>query len=274
MNEIQRYEFDRQGFVVIENLLTKAQAARLAAAVDALEEHAVARLAAPPRKRSPWGPEYHRDLDLGYHVQGAREEGSTVIIEDFWNADPAFDLLVGHQPTMDYVSAVVQGRATINNSEIRIRYRGNQSTNHGGTRAANGKYRYHVNPSGIDCMMVRMVYFVQDVSNEQGAFCVIPGTHKANFDCPYDTNHPDREPGVIGLEVKAGDAIFFTEALRHGGLTNRSTQVRKTLHVGYGPHFMMSQNIATMDEPQYLTDATRARLTPAQLDLFRPYPAP
>ena len=108
--------------------------------------------------------------DLGYHVQGSREEGATVIIEDFWNADRAFDLLIGHPPT------------------------------------------------------------------------------------------------------KTGDAIFFTEALRHGGLTNRSEQVRKTLHVGYGPHFLMSQNIATMDELPYLTDTTRARLTSAQLDLFRPYP--
>ncbi len=272
MNDTQRYEFDRQGFLVIENMLTAVQVASLAAAVDALEEHAVAGLDDPPRKRSPWGPDYHRDPDLGYHVQGSRQEGSTVIIEDFWNADPAFDLLIGHQPAMDSVSSVIQGRATINNSEIRIRYRGNQSANHGGTRAANGKYRYHVNQRGIDCMMVRMVYFLHDVSNEQGAFCVVPGTHKGNFACPYDTNDPDVEPGVVGLPVKAGDAIFFTEALRHGGLTNHSAQVRKTLHVGYGPHFLMSQNIATMDEPPYLTDATRARLTPAQLDLFRPYP--
>ena len=105
MNEIERYEFDRQGFVVIDNMITPAQVASLAAAVDALEEHAVARIAAPPRTRSPWGAEYHRDPDLGYHVQGTRAEGSTVIIEDFWNADPAFDLLIGHQPTMDYVNA-------------------------------------------------------------------------------------------------------------------------------------------------------------------------
>ena len=273
MNEMERYEFDRQGYVVIENMLAATQVASLAAAVDALEEHAVARLDAPPRKRSPWGRDYHRDPDLGYHVQGCRKEGNTVIIEDFWNADPVFDLLIGHGPTMDYVNAVIQGRPTINNSEIRIRYRGNQSSNHGGTRMAHGKYRYQVNRHGIDCMMVRMVYFLHDVSNEQGAFCVVPGTHKSNFDCPYDSNDPDREPGVVGLQVKAGDAIFFTEALRHGGLTNRSTQVRKTLHVGYGPHFMMSQNIATMDEPPYLTGATRARLAPAQLDLFRPYPA-
>jgi hypothetical protein len=32
--------------------------------------------------------------------------------------------------------------------------------------------------------MVRMVYFVHDVSNEQGACCVVPVTHKSNFDCP------------------------------------------------------------------------------------------
>ena len=76
---------------------------------------------------------------------------------------------------------------------------------------------------------------------------------------------------MIGLEVKAGDAIFFTETLRHGGFTNRSQQVRKSLHVGYGPYWMMSQNIATMDEKQYITDETNARLTDQQRDLFRAY---
>ena len=120
-------------------------------------------------------------------------------------------------------------------------------------------------------MMVRMVYFVHDVSNEEGAFCVVPGTHKGNLPAPYG-NNPDEEPGMIGLEVKAGDAIFFTEALRHGGLTNRSERTRKTIHVGYGPNWMMSQNIATMDEPQHLTEATRARFSVEQQDLLRPWP--
>jgi ectoine hydroxylase-related dioxygenase (phytanoyl-CoA dioxygenase family) len=80
---------------------------------------------------------------------------------------------------------------------------------------------------------------------------------------------PDEEPGMIGLPVEAGDAIFFTEHTRHGGLINRSEQTRKTLHVGYGPHWMMSQNIATGDEPYYLLDSTRARLSKEQLELFR-----
>ena len=48
--------------------------------------------------------------------------------------------------------------------------------------------------------------------------------------------------------------------------------MRKTLHVGYGPHWMMSQNIATMDEPQYVTEATLARFDEEQRNLFRTWP--
>ena len=76
---------------------------------------------------------------------------------------------------------------------------------------------------------------------------------------------------MIALEVKAGDAILFTENLRHGGITNLSDQVRKTIHVGYGPYRMMSQNIATMDEPQFVTDRTFARWDDDQRALFKPW---
>ena len=271
MNEEEAYEFDRQGYIIIKGMLDENQVRSLADAIDALEDHALAHVALPPRKVSAWGADYHLNGEKGYHVQGAKAEGQTLIIEDFWNADSAFDVLVNHGRTMDYIHAIVKARPTINNSEIRIRYRGNASGSHGGSRTANQKYRYSFGEQGIDCMMVRMVYFVRDCSNEEGAFCVVPGTHKSNLPCPYGSN-PDEEPGMVGLEVKAGDAILFTEHLRHGGFTNRSDTVRKTLHVGYGPHWMMSQNIATMDEPQYVTEATLARFDEEQRNLFRTWP--
>ena len=270
MNEIETFEFDRQGYIVIEGLLTAAQFASLAAAVDDLEEHALARIDEPPRKTSGWGANYYANPERGYHANGERAEGKTLVVEDFWSADPAFDVLLDHPRTMDYVNGIVKERPTINNSEIRIRYKGNSTGCHGGTVNASQKYRYSYTERGIDCMMVRMVYFIHDCSNEQGAFCVVPGTHKTNLPSPH-SNNPDEDPNMIGLEVKAGDAIFFTENLRHGGLINRSDQVRKTLHVGYGPYWLMSQNIATMDEQQHITPETFARLTEEQRDLFRAY---
>lgn len=241
MEQRERYEFDRQGFLVIKEMLNREETARLAAATDALERHALEHIALPPRKTSLWGQEYHRNPERGYHAWGSNCPGETLMIEDFFNADPAFDVLVNHAPTMDYIHNIVQGPVRINNSEIRIRYTGNATGTHMGG-PIDHKYRYSFNQKGIDCMMVRMIYFLHDVTCEQGAFCVVPGTHKSNYPSPY-TVGPDEEPGMIGLEVEAGDAILFTENLRHGGLTNRSSQVRKTLHVGYGPVWMMSQNI-------------------------------
>jgi hypothetical protein len=271
MNDIEKYEFDRLGYLVIPNMLAASDVQSLAKAIDALEEHALAHVDQPPRKKSAWGPEYHFNDEKGYYVQGERKDGSTLIIEDFFNADPAFDLLVNHGRTMEFICSIIQERPTINNSEIRIRYPGNQSRSHMGGPIS-GKYRYSFNASGIDCMMTRMIYFVHDVSDDDGPFCVVPATHKSHLKSPYGTNDADAEPGMIGLTVKAGDAILFTENLRHGGLSIRSGKTRKTLHIGYGPFWMKSQNIATMDEEPYITDATYERYTPDQRALFRSWP--
>ena len=268
MNDFEKYEFDRLGYIVIPNILTDAQVASLSAAIDEAEEHALAQLDRPPDKISAYGLEYRHNLEKGYFVSGASGQANTLLIDEFFNMDPAFDVLVDHAPTMSYIRAIVQERPTINNSELRIRYPGNQTASHCGGPVGL-KLRYDYNASGINCMMVRMVYFVHDVGPGQGEFCVAPATHKSNMASPYEGADPDREPGMIGLPVKAGDAILFTENLRHGGFTNLSQQTRKTLHVGYGPFWMKSQNHSTMDEEPYILPGTFARLNEAQRLLFR-----
>ena len=272
MNEIEQYEFDRVGYLTIPGLLSAAQVQSLAAAIDALEDEAAERVAQPPRRTSPTGRlAYHHNAEKGYYVTGSRERGQTLIIEDFFNADPAFDLLVNHPPTLSYINAIVQERATINNSEIRIRYPGNQTGTHMGGQVS-VKHAYAYNQDGINCMMVRMIYFVHDVGPEDGPFCVVPATHKSNMNAPYQGRNPDDEPGMIGLPARAGDGILFTENLRHGGLTNRAGTTRKTIHIGYGPFWMKSQNIATMDEDQYILPRTYQRYDPQQRQLFRAWP--
>lgn len=266
MNDLEKYEFDREGFLVIRGLLRPAQAKRLLSAVMELEKDALGRLACPPQKKSLWGPVYHVNLERGYHAGGGRRRGQTLMIEDFFNADPAFDVLLDHARTMSYIRAIVQGPVRINNSELRIRYPGNTSISHMGG-PIDHKYRYGFNSKGIDCMMVRMVYFLHDVAAREGAFCVVPGTHKTNYRSPYGSN-PAREPGMKGLPVRAGDGILFTENVRHGGLKNLSLRTRRSIHVGYGPAWMMSQNMSTMDEPQFVTPKTLARLSPNQRRLF------
>jgi hypothetical protein len=268
MTDLEKYEFDRCGYLVIPQLLSGDETVRLAAAVDPLIAHGEAHFNDPPRVMSRWGGEFHRNDELGYHVGGhwSKGLGDTIVVEDFFNAAPAFDCLVNHARSMAYVTALISDRPTINNSELRVRYTGNMTRSHMGGLVGR-KYSYRFYNNRIDCMMIRFVYFVHDVTAEQGAFCVVPGTHKTNYPPPYECE-PQDEPGVIALEVKAGDAILFTENLRHGGVPNLSDQVRKTLHVGYGPFWLKSQNIATMDEDPYIVDSTRERYDKAQRTLF------
>jgi hypothetical protein len=277
MHEIARYELDRLGYLVIPGLLTPDETASILAGIDRVEEHALARIENEPRKRGVWtqtGWDHYHDAERGYFAadfgtglrNGLAGHGTTLVVEDFFNADPAFDALVDHPGTMDVITGIVQGPIRINNSEMRVRYPGNSTGSHGGGPTSQ-KYRYSFNGKGIDAMMVRMIYFLHDVDADGGAFSVVPATHKSNYASPY-TDDVDNEPGMIGLEVKAGDGIIFTENLRHGGFTNRSETPRKTLHIGYGPGWMMSQNISTMDEMQYVLPSTLERYTERQRSLF------
>ena len=99
--------------------------------------------------------------------------------------------------------------------------------------------------------MVHFIYFTHEVSDEGGAFCVVPGSHKSAFPCPYACSI-DEEPGMIGLEVKTGMRFYLPKLFAMAESQNHKNETRMTLHVGYGPYWMMSQNIATMDESLFI----------------------
>ena len=52
---------------------------------------------------------------------------------------------------------------------------------------------------------------------------------------------------------------------------NQKNETRMTLHVGYGPYWMMSQNIATMDVPSVIKPETWKRYNTEQKELFQPW---
>jgi hypothetical protein len=109
--------------------------------------------------------------------------------------------------------------------------------------------------------MVHFIYFTHDVSDEGGAFCVVPGSHKSAFPCPYACSI-DEEPGMIGLEVKTGMRFYLPKPFAMAESQNHKNETRMTLHVGYGPYWMMSQNIATMDESLFINQKLGNVITP------------
>jgi hypothetical protein len=265
MNAIDLYNFDRMGYLHIPGFLSKDVAAHLLAECKALEAHALASAPTAPKFKAIWGPEVWQNPEHGYFFLGRKAPKDTLIIDDFWMYPSAFDFLIGHPPTVEYIKDIVQGEFTINNSELRIRYTGNATGMHMGFPHGHGpKYSYKVMGGKVHCNMVRMVYFLHDVDITQGPICFVPGSHRAELPCPNHTAPVEEEAGVTPILVKAGDGVLFTEACRHGGFINHSEQTRYTLHVGYGPAHLRSQNISTIDEDQNVSPALLGRISGEQ----------
>ena len=202
MNDMEKYEFDRLGYLVIKDMLTKAGARTLSDAINNLEEHALARIKAPPRKKSAsWGQGSRSpSTERGYHAWGERGARQDLDNRGFLERLPAFDVCCDHPGTMDYIRELILGRARINNSEIRIRYPAMLPAPTWAGRSSIG-FHYALTSRGIDYMMVRMIYFLHDVGNgASGRLCVVPGTHKSNYHSPYGEVRT-KNPGMIRPRV-------------------------------------------------------------------------
>jgi len=89
-----------------------------------------------------------------------------------------------------------------------------------------------------------LVYLSTVESEDQGAFCYLHGSHKANFAFPWgeaglapgERLCDSAFPGVGRVLHKAGDVIFLNEALAHGAM--RTTVKRSFLSFLYAPAFM------------------------------------
>ena len=261
MNDYERYQFDLNGYFLVKGALDKDSAAHCLTAVDAMEHRIASTVDDEPHFIGHFGLRYHHDRELGCssYLSNHGGGGLQYVVDDFLNADPAFDVLVGHEPVTSYIREMVVGSVMINSSELRYRHRGNITGTHmGGPIDARNRYRYFGRAArrasgdgrnsavDFDLLNVRVIYALHDVPAENGPLCVVPGSHKANFHSPYGAD-PMKEPGMIPVPMETGDALFFTENLRHGGYPNTMERTRKTLHLCFGPSWVGSQSPAHQD---------------------------
>ena len=282
MDDRERYHFDLHGYLHVTGLLTQQEVAQALSAMEALEHRFVSTVHDEPKYDSlSMRTEYHYDAELGTSTCEANHGGGgpQYVVDDFLNSDPAFDLFVGHGKTLEYVRELAESPLRIVSSELRYRHRGNITGTHmGGPIDSRNRYTF-VPPNSdgstnrrFDLLAVRVLYALHDVPVENGPLCVVPGSHKSNFQSPYGKD-PLQEPGMIPLPMAAGDALFFTENLRHGGYPNVMDRVRKTVHICYAPAWVGSQSPAHWGGDVFVTPEAWARYSEVQRS-FLPAPMP
>lgn len=117
-------------------------------------------------------------------------------------------------------------------------------------------WREHLYHDGkLYCMMVKALVYLTDItSTEDAPFCLVNGSHKANFRFPGDISDPalpTRLPPeqVTVLFPRAGDVLLLNEALLHGSYPKVSESPRVFAAFSYSPSFVSDYHALNGAEP-------------------------
>lgn len=234
----QREQFERDGYLIIRNVLSPDEVAHYAAAVDRVyaEHEAVGKL----------GP------DAALHKLSAIA------------SCPELNGLVDHPAVFPLVWSMIGWNVHVYHSHLDVnppiretkpyRFEWHQD---GGRQ--NGELETDPRPR----LSVKLAFWLSDVSEPgRGNFKVVPGSHKMNrIDGPpsRDIEWPD-PAGAIEVCVHPGDVVFFDRRIWHARSNNYSEITRKAVFFGYTYRW-----IATRDAKPAPEDIER--LSPVQRQL-------
>ncbi|HLK56457.1 MAG TPA: phytanoyl-CoA dioxygenase family protein [Chthonomonadaceae bacterium] len=247
MDDEERYLFDLQGYLVIENALSAETVAAMNAWIDAQAEQDPKWRGQPGNDKLQnvltWGPEFLALLDHPRLL-------------------PMFKAILGSHLRFDHDYAIF------------LQPGGEGLFLHGGGTPYDPSQYYHVIKDRIYSGLAVAVYALNDVPPGSGGFACIPGSHKSNFRCPEDIMMLRRpSPIVQQIPVKAGDCILFTEALQHGTLPWQGPHTRRTLylkyapaHLRWGPHHYEPGNPVYEQIAPHLSECQRLLLQPALIE--------
>jgi Phytanoyl-CoA dioxygenase (PhyH) len=233
LTESERYDFDRNGFLIRRNALSSAEVHEIQRAVD--------RLNYPPP---------------GPTISSQRFNG-------FLSSDPSIRSLMDHDAVLEPIVEMCGDTARLDHFYGIAMAPGTSGLGlHGGGTPHDPAQFYRVINGQMYNGLVAVQWALVDHPPGDGGFCCIPGSHRSNFELP-DVVDPE---WVIDVSLNAGDLLIFTEALTHGTSTWNASYARISLFFKYAPGHLAWGN----DYGRELGDPTlRSLLTDRQTRLVQ-----
>jgi hypothetical protein len=235
MDEVLRYLFDLQGYVILEGVLAAGEVAELNRLIDAQS------LPAPSLES--------REARFGGFLAWGRP----------------FSELLDHTAVMPVLRALLgDGFRLDHYYGIHLREGTGPLPLHGGNTPYDPPEYYHFRDGQMINGLTVVAWNLTDTGGAAGGFCCIPGSHKSNYPCPGAIRAAHiAAPCVVVPEAPAGSALLFTEALTHGTAPWTAPHQRRSLLYKYSPG-QQSWSKTHLEPPP------GAPLTPRQRLLFEP----
>jgi len=216
MTEKEKFELDLNGLFIREAILSKDEIAEIS---EQLRRITYDPKSLPPHERGiPGGPS---------------------------------SLLIDHPRVIDVLQEVISPLVRIDKVIPLWREKGWHGTSDvHGAGVLDPLINYWVGPDGkIRTPMMAVIFELTDIHHGDGATRFMPGSHKLNYPIPRGRESWDAlEPYLRDYECPAGSAVFFTEALKHGGPIWQRPEPRKAILHTYANVALCWHRLAWIDQ--------------------------
>jgi ectoine hydroxylase-related dioxygenase (phytanoyl-CoA dioxygenase family) len=230
MSDDERYLFDLNGYLIVRGVLTPEQVKEANIAIDKHADKMVERTDMALRNAvagsKMWGAGPGRK-DLGQVLEWGQDSKVFKTILAHPRLVPLFHGICGKGYRMDHLPFVLIQDVGAEGFQL-----------HGGTiDCTSGEYNPHLaytcHHGTIRTALLGCNVMLTDHNVGDGGFCVVPGSHKANFKMPAGmVDGQSYSDYIVQPATKAGDVVLFSEGTVHGAMpwTPENRQRRACLY--------------------------------------------
>ncbi len=223
MDDRQKYLFDLQGFLLIENVLSDEECEAAKRKIDGKKK---------PMEKTPDG---YPANGMWFAAGGLFDEGEPFI------------KLIDHPKITDVLRDIIAPKLRLETAYSFVRLKGcPQFEMHGGSAGGDVHFRYYVRGNRIYTGLTVVSIALQDIDERDGGFACIPGSHKSEFPVPREDLkelYAHGGPLVRTIATPKGSAVIFTEALAHGAASWQGKEPRYGLFYKYNDRSAAYQDL-------------------------------
>lgn len=258
MNAEEKYLFDLRGFLVVKQVLSRAEIDELNALLDSYDLWRKAESGAEPASVN----------DPNFIALGAPHT---------W--DEPFRRALAHPRMLPYLQTLVGSKFRYDHGYALLMRAGSKQLGlHGGATPWDPVQEYRYRDGEMLNGLLVLSYALSDAGAEDGGFAVVPGSHKANFAIPRRfVSLEETGPWVVRVPVEAGDVILFSEACTHGTWPWRARHERRSLlykyapgHVAWASPYPSPADAPEIDYPERLQRILDAPYAAPDQDVYSP----
>ena len=259
--DLDIYLFDLRGYLLLEKALTPEEVSALNDGIDAIL----------PLQPGQWHGYVHG------HQYGTTDG---LNLQQIYEAGEPFEALIDHPAWIEKMKCFVGGEGTfdynhgplfIDENFVNLREPGEAIGIHSGGHSGTKRNQFLVRNGKFMCGQVNILIALTDIGPGDGGTMIIPGSHKSNFVHPHYDRHRmapgasvDGIEGALEIQMRAGDALLFVDALAHGSAKRVNPGRRRIIVYRYGPSWGNFRH-GYQPSPELLE-----RLTPARRQIVQP----